>query len=594
MASHFRWYGSETEVIVPFNARYSYPSQANKAVKMTPRIPPKNGGTFNPGSVIRLEFPAQGYVNPNNTVLSFDVTMLNGQILVGDKSTSIRFQNNIQSIFSRVRLLYGSTPIEDIIGYNQIVRSITEWTGASTENTICQTSINEGIGGYVYGRSGSIGTDPADTINAPTRQAGLPGLVNVRQAYIHGVSTHSAANAANTAPALTGMGFGTVPAGTLTVAPVIGAAATNANLIVSTNPVKRYTIQFALGLFNQPKLIPTKFMASQLAIEITLANPSECLLATTASSLDVTVGTAGVSAATVANMSYQLTNINLIPEILEFDASYDEMFLKGLMNGGVPIKFATWNNYKSQGPSNSVNIQIQERGRSVKAIFAMQRRDTPSLASDYGASFFCTGSGGLSTLTNTAGANTLQEFQFRIGGRYFPASPVQNATEVGGNTSNGGAESWIELSKALNTLGDARLATPCNVLKWAIPPMSIQWSAAADTFTTLPEFDYKYQVVRWQNGSPVVLPVEGFSSTASAVQGNAFAGNQGSSCFAMAVDLETTNGGEISGLNAEEQSDITLIARWSRPQIGGMVYDIYTYVDSMIVLRENNTLELIQ
>lgn len=34
---------------------------------MTPRIPPKNGSTFTPGQVIRLEFPAQGYVNPLNT-----------------------------------------------------------------------------------------------------------------------------------------------------------------------------------------------------------------------------------------------------------------------------------------------------------------------------------------------------------------------------------------------------------------------------------------------------------------------------------------------------------------------------------------------
>lgn len=63
MASHFKWYPSSEEVIVPWNARYSYPSQANKAVKMTPRIPPKNGATFLPGNVIRLEFPAQGKVN---------------------------------------------------------------------------------------------------------------------------------------------------------------------------------------------------------------------------------------------------------------------------------------------------------------------------------------------------------------------------------------------------------------------------------------------------------------------------------------------------------------------------------------------------
>lgn len=410
MSSHFRWYPSESEVIVPFNARYSFPSQANKAVKMTPRIPPKNGGIFNPGSVIRLEFPAQGYVNPNNTTLSFDVTIKNGQILVGDKSTIVRFQNNIQSIFSRVRLLYGATPIEDIIGYNQIVRSITEWTGASTENTICQTSINEGIGGYVIGRSGSLSTTPADHSAAVTRQSGLPGTVNVRQAYIHGVSTASAANTAATAATPNGAGFGTVPVGTLTVAPVIGAAATQNDLLVTTEPVKRYTIQFALGLFNQPKLIPTKFMASQLAIEITLANPAECMIAQTAASISTSAGTAGIGTP-ITSCSYQLTNINLIPEILEFDASYDEMFLKGLMNGGVPIKFATWNNYKSSSASTSVNIQIQERGRSVKSIFAMQRRDTGNFCTDNGASFFTTGT------TGTAGANTLQEYQYRIGGR---------------------------------------------------------------------------------------------------------------------------------------------------------------------------------
>lgn len=62
---------------------------------MTPRIPPKNGATFTPGSVIRLEFPAQGYVNPNNTTLSFDVTLTYGQILSTDKTSTVRFQNNV-------------------------------------------------------------------------------------------------------------------------------------------------------------------------------------------------------------------------------------------------------------------------------------------------------------------------------------------------------------------------------------------------------------------------------------------------------------------------------------------------------------------
>jgi len=60
MSSHFRWYPSSDEMVVPFMAQYAFPSQANKSVKMTPRIPPKNGFVFTPGNVIRLEFPAQG------------------------------------------------------------------------------------------------------------------------------------------------------------------------------------------------------------------------------------------------------------------------------------------------------------------------------------------------------------------------------------------------------------------------------------------------------------------------------------------------------------------------------------------------------
>lgn len=63
-------------------------------------------------------------------------------------------------------------------------------------------------------------------------------------------------------------------------------------------------------------------MASQLAIELTLENPDACLFVNTVSG-------AG------ANPTYGVGNINLIPEILEFDASYDAMFLRGLREGGV-------------------------------------------------------------------------------------------------------------------------------------------------------------------------------------------------------------------------------------------------------------------
>lgn len=191
---------------------------------MTPRIPPKNGSIFQPGQVMRLEFPAQGYVNPLNTSLEFDVTLVS----YGTPANEIvRFQNNIQSLFSRVRLLYGSTPLEDMINYNVIVRGLTEWTGTNQYGTMDQTSINEGVGGIAMGF-------------APG--SGVPGLVNVRQTFIqgYGAATNTAETKINQMDS-----NGAVP-----------------NLTTAVNSpgsscysTRRYQINFALGLFTQDKLV---------------------------------------------------------------------------------------------------------------------------------------------------------------------------------------------------------------------------------------------------------------------------------------------------------------------------------------------------
>lgn len=77
-------------------------------------------------------------------------------------------------------------------------------------------------------------------------------------------------------------------------------------------------------------------MASQLAIEIILENPASCMIAK-------------AGGATGAVPTYYVTNINLIPEILEFDSSYDAMFLKGLREGGVPIKVLSFSTSSLHG-----------------------------------------------------------------------------------------------------------------------------------------------------------------------------------------------------------------------------------------------------
>ena len=495
-----------------------------------------------PGQVIRVEFPAQGYVNPINTTFEFDVS-LQGYGTAG--SQCVRFQNNIQSIFNRVRLLYGATPLEDIIQYNVVVRALTEWTSTNQLGTIDQTSIAEGIGGVTVGLGGT-GLGYSTALLAT---AGGSTLVNVRQAYIHGIDATATTN------------FGSVPN-------TQGAVGSTTGL-----PIRRYQVNLALGLLTQDKLIPVKFMASQLAIELSLAPEVECIIATTA-------GTGN-------GPTYQVTNFNMIPEILEFDASYgkwllltpliDAMFLKGLQDGGVPIKFSSWHTFIfSTASAANVNLLVQERSRSVKALFAVQRRSPGSYFADHGALFF-------STSATSVLAHTMQNYQFRIGGRYFPAQPVQLSTTIGSAYSNGGAEAYVELQKALNMVGDYRLSTGANVLRWAASDTTLNAASTSFATTGENETDYAYY--------PIKRATAGYPTYQGAVLPGA--GNVGSVCYASAVDLETSNGVEISGLNAEEQSDIAFIANWSAAQAQYNL-EVYSYYDAMIILRANNVLELIQ
>lgn len=483
-------------------------------------------------------------MNPLNTTLEFDVTLYGYTTATAQ---AVRFQNNIQSIFNRVRLLYGATPLEDMINYNVIVRALTEWTATDQHMTMDQTSVAEGIGGIV----------PA------TDSAGYAGYVNTRQKYIQGISTTTGVTPANFSG---GASLGVVPQSSDVPAGITGSG--------GTAVTRRYQINFALGLFTQDKLIPTKFMASQLAIELTLEQANACIYVPPSCTNTVT-----------GNPTYGVANVNLIPEILEFDASYDSMFLAGLRDGGVPLKFSSWHTFIfSSGSAANINLLVQERSRSVKALFAVQRRAQPTFFTDSHALLFDTASNG---------ASTLQNFQFRIGGRYFPAAPVQVSSSVGSAISNGGAEAYVELSKALNIVGDYRLSTGCNASKWG---------TQATSAGLLQEFDHTYALAGFSSAG--VTSLTGIESSA-----NAFGGPFASSCFAMSTDLETSNGVEISGLNAEEQSDIALIANWKASQVTGASQsinsntvtggvpsslEVYSYYDAMIVLRENNVLELIQ
>ena len=249
-----------------------------------------------------------------------------------------------------------------------------------------------------------------------------------------------------------------------------------------------------------------------------------------------------------------------------------------MQNGGVPLKFSSWHTFLfSSANSQNVNLLIQERSRSVKSIFTVQRRSQPSITLDNGATFFDTAN---------EQESTLQNYQYRVGGRYFPAAPVQCSTTTGSAITNGGAEAYTELAKALNILGDYRLSTACNVTRWASAPLSTNITGGLIP-SRLQDWDYGYTTAS-VNGA-----------LRKAIVYSPAGGDTGSQCFAAAISLETSNGIEISGLNAEEQSDISFLCTWAKPQVSGpsvtpSSLECYVYYDAMIVLEENNVVKLIQ
>jgi hypothetical protein len=169
-----------------------------------------------------------------------------------------------------------------------------------------------------------------------------------------------------------------------------------------------------------------------------------------------------------------------------------------------------------------VSLVIQERSRSVKAVFAIQRRQESIYRADMGATFFD---------TSVNGVSSLQQYQYQVGGRYTPASPVQTSTSSGSAVSNGGAESYIELQKALNIVGDYRLSTPLNVTRWA----------TQNSLGKLQEHDFTNSVKYYDSDNrPVVTDANLW-------------GTQGSQCYTSAINFETSNGMEVSGINAVEQ-----------------------------------------
>lgn len=578
--SNYKFHGDVNEV-VPWQAQYTFPTQSTKVQKSTVKLPPKNGETFAPGQRIRIEFPSDNYLNVLNSVLSFQLnttvpvqqlfvctteaataytmpayyqtavvgfdgqkvfsisttattttqevgdyfegwtallkigaqeirrvvvsSVVNGQFVdftvdedfpkspaQVDARIIIQLippyglrQGGAHNLIKRIRILYGSLVLEDIQEYKTLVRMLTEI----------------GVAQQYLKSSGSI----LDGTHA------RGGYIEQRDAF----NTHMYADRQN----------------------LVGFEQSQLDLLYAGNgDSRKFVLNLMSGLLTSKKLIPLKWMAAQLAIEITLA-PNEDVYCSTIPS----------------GPTYTLTDVNYVAELLEFDSTYDSGFFMGLSNMGVPLKFNSWHYHSFNVTGTTVHAQIHERARSVKAAFAVVKdQNPPRYNADPDRFFHAVAESqnaspvGVISTVNT-GKAPVEQYQWRIGGRYYPAQPV--------DCTKGAPEAYSELLKCMDSLGDYK--QDCSI-------SSYDWSSR-----------------HFGGGGKFIMAAEFEHSDVSPNQ--------------------------IAGLNAEEMSDLALVLKTGAsetdfsinptdpnvPGVTGKRLDVFVNFDALMIVRDGNVVDLV-
>jgi hypothetical protein len=522
MASNFAFHPTVSEV-VPFSAQYSFPNQSTRQSKRTVKLTPKNNAArYRSGTTIRFEFPASGYLNPNNTYLAFNARTIitSGAFSVGTGTTiptgGVEFQQNIQSIFRRVRVLYGSLVLEDIQDYNLIQRIFTEIVIPS--GTSGTNMLGQGIGPSQWENNA---TTPANNVIAGKGY----GRLQITRSNYHTIQPTE---------------------------PLSANSPTNYGEVV-----RRYAVPINTGLFQQKNLIPLKYMASQLQLEIELAEGVDCI---------TWVKGVGTGATVPTGCDVEVALPELVTELLEFDSEFDAA-IYDLLGNGLPIHFTSWHTTTQTIPvSQFSQLNIQESSRSVKYALAVLLDDSVRTITRDAHRFYA-GLGGQNVDANavadvpwqlTDARALIENYQWRLGGTYYPSQPIP----VYGS---GGATPSI--------VSDSNYADPpVEAYQEVTKVFGNMFGEDGVYFGTL---DNQFLGPRLAN-----------TTNANSVDARS---------FIMVGNFMSDRGDIINGINAEEQNDLQLLLKFNTP--GGTAapktVKIIVAFDNLVILGESNNMVLV-
>lgn len=577
-------YHPNVNTVVPWQANYTYPSQATQIHKQTVKIQPMGSQSITgaTGTKITFQMPSDGYLNTRNSAFSFNVRISGVKMA----HATLRVKVVDSAVTPTFANWFGTAQgiTDGNFSTNDFFNEPEKWY------VICLDGVNAGFVGQISDYVGAnqsivfeaaVNGSPATPLNiGDSRCIIVNKLVKLASAGVHslfkrvvirygGLVLEDIQEYAKLAQLL--LTSGAAPswasgAGALCDGVTDGGAspltqdhmlayATHGLDYVSAHALahlwvpggtpsapyieRKFTFNLFAGLTTAQKLLPLKWMAAQFRIELELAPFAEAFIQY---SYTMTNGNAVYSANASNQLTYSIEQPVYIAELMEFDSLYDTAFYAGMQQMGVPIKFTSWHHQRRSVPGDGTqHFPLSENARSMKAAFAVLTDVSAHPSAEF-LNFYhnvgivrdaVTGKIAAGTVTNP-----VREFQWRIGGRYSPAQPV--------DCTAGGSEAFLELSKAINSLGDYTFSQRIRPLEWS-----------SDLFG------------QRENGQR----------------------------FIMAQEFENTDvfPNTISGINAENQSDLMLKITFSGTGYTAGSKNLETFIsfDNLLILREGHLVDLV-
>ena len=212
------------------------------------------------------------------------------------------------------------------------------------------------------------------------------------------------------------------------------------NNVTGIAPGEAQTVLFkpCSGLFNQPKMLPIRYMPITIELELVHDNTEPIVSATTVGQDNFDVSNAATGN---TSLLWQIQNVQVKCDVVTLDNQLDNSYAEHLLSGkALPINYQTYVSQKQSilsgnNGSQKVRLNVTRALTRLKNVFITL--DKPAAGQNYAPkfkewnSFYSPMEDYTGAQRNSwAAAGEIADFQVQIGSKLFPEYPIRSHAEA--------------------------------------------------------------------------------------------------------------------------------------------------------------------